>query len=97
MNKYMAVKVEPEMSAQAWRGPKGRNVTNTDPRKAEIVKALKAASGATKVTLVKEVGPRRFVAHCLGSDSEMSRTFARRGLRRHTSLGYWQVTFENMP
>jgi len=42
-----------------------KNVKSTDPRKALIMVALKKASGANKVTLVKEHADGRFEGHCL--------------------------------
>lgn len=41
-----------------------KHVSSKDPRKSQIVKALKQASGGTKVTMVKEVGYLRFEGDC---------------------------------
>lgn len=43
----------------------GKNVKSTDPRKKDIMAALKRISGANKVTLVKENNPDSFEGHCL--------------------------------
>lgn len=41
------------------------HVHSSDPRKAEIVRLLKAASGATKVTMLKEKPAGVFTGRCL--------------------------------
>jgi hypothetical protein len=61
---------------------RGKNVTSSDPRKPEIVRALKDASGGSKVTLLREVGPGVFVGHCLVSAAHGG----------YDSRGYWQIT-----
>lgn len=62
--------------------PKGRNVTSTNPRKKAIMAAFKAATGATRVTLVKQVAPNTFQAHCM--------RMAPHG--DYASLGFWEIT-----
>lgn len=42
-----------------------KNVNSKDPRKPAIVAALKRLTGASKVTLVKEVEPGVFQGECL--------------------------------
>jgi hypothetical protein len=44
---------------------KGKHVHSRDPRKPAIVSALKTLSGASKVTLLKEVAPGIFEGSCL--------------------------------
>lgn len=48
------------------------NITSKDPRKAGIVAALKAATGATKVTMVTALKSGGFAGRCM----------------RHTGRGY---------
>lgn len=58
-----------------------KNVTAKDPRKPAIVAALKRKSGASKVTLLKELEPGLFRGHCLLSD----------GRKGFTRLGFYEV------
>jgi hypothetical protein len=44
---------------------KGRHLHSKSPHKARVIAAFKAATGATKVTLVKQLAERTFQAHCL--------------------------------
>lgn len=46
---------------------KGKHVRSTDPRKPAIVAAMKRSTGATKITLVREVTPGVFEGNCLKS------------------------------
>lgn len=45
----------------------GRHVKSTEPRKADIVASFKEVTGARKVTLLSEISPGVFQAHCLNS------------------------------
>ena len=60
--------------------PKGKSVKSSDPRKAAVVAALKAASGGSKITSVVERKDGSFAGHCMAS-----------GKRGYDSLGYWAV------
>lgn len=42
-----------------------KNIKSTDPRKKLIVSAIKAKTGASKVTLVKDLGDGTFQGHAL--------------------------------
>ena len=64
---------------------KKKNVTSKDPRKKAITAALKIASGATCVTLVKETGVNRFSAHCFTRYKSQSDP--------GESFGKWEVEF----
>jgi hypothetical protein len=66
----------------------GKNVTSKDPRKPGIVSALKALSRGNKVTMVKEVSPGVFEAHCLGPKNVRLNG---RGYSKFSSLGYYRV------
>jgi hypothetical protein len=62
-----------------------KNVKSTDPRKKSITNAIKAKSGATRVTLVKELNDGTFSGHALKTNG--------RG-KEQTSLGFFTVTSE---
>lgn len=83
MNENTATRFETE--------PKGgKAVKSTDPRKEAIVAALKAASGATKITSVKVLADGTATGNCLA----VVQTPYRFGFRRHasyTSLGWFVV------
>lgn len=59
---------------------KGKSVSSTDERKPRVLAALKAASGASKVTSVVQMKDGRFAGHCMASIP-----------RGYRSLGWWAV------
>jgi hypothetical protein len=61
-----------------------KNIKSTDPRKKAITNAIKAKSGGTKVTLVKELNDGTFQGHALKTN----------GKGPQTSLGFFTVTSE---
>lgn len=61
-------------------------VHSADPRKAAIVAALKAKSGGTKVTLVREVSANTFTGSCLRPDPVKGN-----GKRGYEQLGEFMV------
>lgn len=66
-----------------------RPIKSSDPRKAAIVAALKAAHGATKVTMVVQVGDNTYEGHCM-------RPLPGRRYRGQTeSLGFQQITLSD--
>lgn len=64
---------------------KGKSVKSSDPRKPGIVEALKAASGAGKVTSVVECKDGSFAGHCMVRDDKP------RGRGGYDSVGWWSV------
>lgn len=69
--------------AEPVRGFYTTHVHSQDPRKKKITDALKAKSGGTKITLVKEVSDEngvRFIGQCLA-----------KGLINWTNLGTFSV------
>jgi hypothetical protein len=65
---------------------KGRAILSRDPRKAKIVAALKAATGATSITMVKEVigtSPPRYRGHCF------------RKMQEWDGAGYYEIQLGN--
>lgn len=58
------------------------HVKSDDPRKPAIVAALKAKSGATKVTMVRQVGPTTFSGDCMKPMSKFSKQYMKLGSRR---------------
>lgn len=60
-----------------------KNIKSTDPRKADIVKAIKLKSGANKVTLVKEDKEGTFQGHAMK---------LKPGSKAYDSLGFFTVT-----
>lgn len=69
-NKFVSEKLE--------RGAAGRSMASYDPRKKVVSAALKAASGATKVTMVVQCSDGRFSGHCMNATTG-------------EDLGYWAV------
>lgn len=47
-----------------------KNVKSTDPRKKQVVNAIKAKSGANKVTLVKQLRDGSFQGHAMKGDRQ---------------------------
>ena len=62
-----------------------KHVKSTDPIKKSVVAALKVASGANKITLVKDHEDGTFSGHCLKGN--------RSG---YESLGTFTVDFDNL-
>lgn len=59
-----------------------RSVRSNEPIKATIVALLKSLTGCSKVTLVKEIGPNLYQAHCI-----KTKTNGAKG----TSMGYFKL------
>lgn len=62
-----------------------KNVKSTDPRKPEIMAALKRKTGANKVTLVKENNDGSFSGSCLKG-----------GRAGYQQLGTFTVTYDEV-
>ncbi len=65
---------------------RGKHVHSADPRKASVVAALKAKSGGTKVTLLREVAPHTFTGSCLRPGARKGN-----GKRGYEQLGEFTV------
>jgi len=73
-----------------------KSVKSTDPRKPQIVGALKKASGGTKVTSVKEIGLNRFEGHCMKIITFVNPHGYTIKSDKYESLGVFSITVEGV-